>query len=356
MKSKSIAAYDLWKACGRPNHGPIHDAKRCAKADYKRAIRNKKSLEDAYISNDLQEYLLAKDTNSFWKTWQSKFKTKHKPSLCVDGYSVPRDIAMTLATNFKAACSPNNAKASDILKEQFHKRFAWYNPESQYKMITVELVDQCLRKMKRGKAPGLDCIETEHLIHAHPSLVVYLSLLFNQMLVHGRVPTSFGLGVIIPVEKGPTLDKSKSDNYRGITLSSNLSKLFEMCLLEHYGSYLQTSDLQFGFKKGVGCSHAIFAVRAVVDYFTRYGSSVNLCALDMSKAFDKVNHYALFNKLMDRQVPRVVVTGSDCAYEGSFFSNRFQYIFICLMFSPADFLHRPTSPNLHFKRRKFIRR
>src|SRR6218665_3282926 len=154
----------------------------------------------------------------------------------------------------------------------------------------------------------LDCIETEHLIHAHPSLVVYLSLLFNQILVHGRVPTSFGLSIIIPVEKGPTLDKGNSDNYRGITLSSNLSKLFEMCLLEHYCSYFQTSNLQFGFKKGVGCSHAIFAVRAVVDYFTRYGSSVNLCALDMSKAFDKVNHYALFNKLMDRQVPRVVVT------------------------------------------------
>ena len=81
------------------------------------------------------------------------------------------------------------------------------------------------------------------------------------MLVHGRVPTSFGLGIIIPVEKGPALDKGKSDNYRGITLSSNLSKLFEMCLLEHYGSYFQTSDLQFGFKKGVGCSHAIFAVK-----------------------------------------------------------------------------------------------
>src|SRR6218665_3734090 len=69
-----------------------------------------------------------------------------------------------------------------------------------------------------------------------------------------------------------------------------------MRLLEHYGSYLQTSDLQFCFKKGVGCSHAIFVVRAVVDYFTRYGSSVNLCALE---TFDKVNHYALFNKLMN---------------------------------------------------------
>jgi len=64
---------------------------------------------------------------------------------------------------------------------------------------------------------------------------------------YGYVPSKFGLGIIIPVEKGATLDSSKSDSYRGITLSSNLSKLFEMCLLELYGSYLLTSDLQFGF-------------------------------------------------------------------------------------------------------------
>src|SRR6218665_1195017 len=77
-----------------------------------------------------------------------------------------------------------------------------------------------------------------------------------------------------------------------------------MCMLELYGTYLLTSDLQFGFKKGLGCSHALFAAISVVDYFTNHGSTMNLCALDMSKAFVKVNHYALFNKLMDRSIPR----------------------------------------------------
>jgi len=77
-----------------------------------------------------------------------------------------------------------------------------------------------------------------------------------------------------------------------------------MCLVELYGTYLLTSDLQFGFKKGLGCSHALLTVRSIVYYFTNHGSNVNLCALDMSKAFDKVNHYALFNKLMDRSIPR----------------------------------------------------
>ena len=307
LKHRSIAAHDLWKTCGRPSHGPIHDAKRCAKAEYKRGIRNKKALEDTGVSNDLHEYLLAKDSNAFWKTWQTKFKTKLKPPLCVDGFSDPTDIANVFATNFKAACSPNNEYVNNKLKEQFQKKFSQYNPASSHEVMSVELVDQCIRKMKLGKAPGLDGIETEHLVHAHPRLVVLISLLFNQMLVHGRVPSSFGLGIIIPLVKGPSVDKGHSDNYRGITLSSNLSKLFEMCILERFGSYLGTSDLQFGFKKGLGCSHAIHTVKAVVDYFTSHGSTVNVCALDMSKAFDKVNHFALFNKLMDRQVPREVL-------------------------------------------------
>ena len=58
-----------------------------------------------------------------------------------------------------------------------------------------------------------------------------------------------------------------------------------------------------GFKKGIGCSHALYTVRSVVEHFTAAGSVVNLYALDISKAFDKVNHYALWIKLMDRSVP-----------------------------------------------------
>src|SRR6218665_2278220 len=42
----------------------------------------------------------------------------------------------------------------------------------------------------------------------------------------------------------------------------------------------------------------------------------------------------------------LLLSGFYCAYEGSFFSNRFQYFFICLMFCPADFLH--SSPSRHF--------
>ena len=67
--------------------------------------------------------------------------------------------------------------------------------------------------------------------------------------------------------------------------------------------FLKTSDTQFGFKKGLGCNHAIYSVRTIVESFVRKGSTVNLCAIDLSKAFDKVNLHALFIKLMKRNVP-----------------------------------------------------
>ena len=71
-----------------------------------------------------------------------------------------------------------------------------------------------------------------------------------------------------------------------------------MCLLDLFGKYLTSSDFQFGFKKGVGCRDVIYALQSVADFYTEHGSTVNLCLLDMSKAFDKLNHYGLYISLM----------------------------------------------------------
>jgi len=101
------------------------------------------------------------------------------------------------------------------------------------------------------------------------------------MLIHGKVPSLFGCGIIVPLLKNNNLDNSIASNYRGITLSSHISKLFEMCILDIDSVYFTTSDLQMGFKKKIGCAHALYTVRSVVDYFTSGDSVVNLCALDI---------------------------------------------------------------------------
>ena len=98
------------------------------------------------------------------------------------------------------------------------------------------------------------------MVNAHLILVCILAALFNAMLQHDYVPDNFGRGIIIPLIKDKSGDASSSSNYRGITLSSTIFKLFEICLLDLFGKYLTSLDLQFGFKKGVSCRDAIYAL------------------------------------------------------------------------------------------------
>ena len=82
-----------------------------------------------------------------------------------------------------------------------------------------------------------------------------------------------------------------------------ISKVFEKCILANFGNYFWSADNQFGFKRSIGCSHAVYCLRSVCDYFLNNGSSVFVCSLDVSKAFDKISHFSLYSKLMDRRVP-----------------------------------------------------
>ena len=92
------------------------------------------------------------------------------------------------------------------------------------------------------------------------------------------------------------------DDFQGIAISPIISKVFEHCVLDRFQNFFLSSDAQFGFKKGVGCSNAIYyTVCTIVGRIIERGDTVNICAID--KAFDKVNHSSLFMKLMKRYIP-----------------------------------------------------
>ena len=97
------------------------------------------------------------------------------------------------------------------------------------------------------------------------------------------------------------------DGYRPITLATMLSKALEWCLLIQYSNYLSTFELQFGFKPGHSTTLCTGTVKNVISHFLQRGSSVFECFLDASKAFDFVQHSVLFQKLLERGLPTVVV-------------------------------------------------
>ena len=90
-------------------------------------------------------------------------------------------------------------------------------------------------------------------------MVVLLYVLFNIMLKHGIVSSLFLSGIIVPVIKDKHGDTSDINNYRAITLSPSISKLFEKYLLLKFGHLFVVSPLQYGFYRAMRCISAVFA-------------------------------------------------------------------------------------------------
>jgi len=307
LKQQAIRSFKLWSSAGKPRHGVLFDSMRHEKAIYKLAIRNKEKSHANEFSDSLNDALIGKDLNRFWQSWRSKFGSKSTATV-IDGLNDGKAIADRFASIFQDACVPNSLQRHRELETQFSTRYSQYvGDDFNDNSVTVELVSECIDKLKKGKAPGLDDLTSEHISLAHPIVAVHLSLLFKMILKHSIVPDSFGHGIVIPLVKNTDGNRFVTDNYRGITISPVISKMFESLLMLLFKDKLTSDSLQFGFKQNSSCNHALFTLRNVVQHYVADNSTVNICALDISKAFDRVDHFALLQCLMDRNVPRTFI-------------------------------------------------
>jgi len=315
FKAKAISSCRLWKESGKPKTGAIFDQYKKDKALYKKCIRDEQSREKCSYTNELHETLLSKNGQDFWKVWNSKFKNKTNNIAHVGGLTDSGAIANGFVHCFESNCKPFNDSYNDELKVKYDERRAHYHGgslEPDYCLIDAELVGCLIGEMKNGRAAGLDGLQCEHLKHSHPIAISILSKLFRLFLSLGHVPNSFGASYTVPIPKCDSRTQSLTfDDFRGISISPIISKLFEKVILKQFTSLFITSDHQFGFKHNSSCTDAIYCVRNVIEHFISDGSTVNVCTLDLSKAFDRMNHYVLLAKLMDRNIPLALL----CIFE-----------------------------------------
>ena len=306
LKASSIDSNKIWKAAGKPRYGPIFDKRQSSRLLYRKKLKENKKLTNEHYSNDLHDALIKKNGSSFWKSWNSKFDNHYK---CVEvNGCVDADInAANFADHFSKCYLANSTERASSLLDEYSKMRENYHglPIDHNSSFDAELLGNVILALSNGKAAGLDGLTAEHLHNSHPIISTLLAKLYNLMMLCCYVPAGFGLSYTVPLPKVKDC-RSKAltyDDFRGIAISPILSKVFEHCILDKFKSFLSTDDNQFGFKKGLGCSHAIYTVKNIVEQFSKGGNTTNLCSIDLSKAFDKVNHHALFIKLMKMHTP-----------------------------------------------------
>jgi hypothetical protein len=195
------------------------------------------------------------------KCWNSKYKKHLDVKTCINGSSDNASIAESFRVHLSSIYNDtgnqsSTGKSDNIQFDNYNRS----NSEVTNFPIGIETVELAIKSLKLNKAAGHDGIVSEHIMHSHPALVIHLKILFSMILKTGHVPDDFGKGIVIPISKDKSGNPSSIDNYRPITLSSVISKVFEHCLISLFSKFIVNDNLQFGFKPGIGCSHSIFSL------------------------------------------------------------------------------------------------
>ena len=245
-----------------------------------------------------------KNYRDFWSKIRSSKSCHTVLPNTIDGSSGAENIANLWKAHFESLLNSvdNQTHKSDVLSALSPALLF----DDGMQISARELAD-IIKDLPNGKACGSDGISNEHLKNAGPSLCVHLSLLFTSAIVHNFIPDNLLATIIVPIVKNKSGNISSTDNYRPIAITSALSKVLEALLLNRLKPFLQTSDSQFGFKPKHGTDMCVFTLKQIIEYYRGLGSPVFVCFLDASKAFDRVNHWALFSKLIDRKVPLYLV-------------------------------------------------
>ena len=94
--------------------------------------------------------------------------------------------------------------------------------------FTIEEISKEIRELKLRKASGNDSISNEMIIADAPTILPFLVSFLNEILKSHYYPENWCKGIITPIHKQGEIDNP--DNYRGMTINSCLSKLFNLLL------------------------------------------------------------------------------------------------------------------------------
>ena len=207
--------------------------------------------------------------------------------------------------------SSNEGKA-DILNEFFCSVFTQErlddipmcenrNPEISLNSVffTKEEVKKKLKGLDASKSGGPDEINAGILKELSDVIAEPIASLFNKSMKEGKLPGQWKEANVTPLfKKG---DKTKTNNYRPVSLTCILCKVMEAIIRDKMMTYFEEhnylSEFQHGFVPHRSCTTNLLAT---LDSWTEsldHGAPVDAIYLDFSKAFDSVPHYRLLEKL-----------------------------------------------------------
>ncbi len=199
------------------------------------------------------------------------------------------NIGSTLANKIKP---PESKSHTDYLKIRHNQIF-------KFSEVQTDTIESIIDKLKPKSSFGWDGISSKLLKCIKSAIVKPITIIINQSLKTGIFPDKLKIAKVIPLFKKD--DETCFSNYRPISLLPSISKVFEKAIFIQLFCYFQSNKLfykhQYGFRTGHSTE---LAALELIDTLTEQldkGEIPFVIFLDLSKAFDTLDHSILTEKL-----------------------------------------------------------
>ena len=168
-------------------------------------------------------------------------------------------------------------------------------------------MEYAINRLRNHKAARVCHITAEILKYGGADMAKWLHRVISVVWQSGNCPQDWKRALIVPLfKKG---DRSKCDNYRGISLLSVPGKVYTLVLLNRVKDYVddRLSELQCGFRPNRGCPDQIFPLRKTMELAVEHDAPLYACFIDLRKAYDSVNRAHLWRILQQYGIPTKII-------------------------------------------------
>lgn len=261
----------------------------------------------------------------FWSYVRSKLKTKTGVAPLLAN---PKDKNSTVFTDEEKANKLQEQFCSVFTNEpvgqlpQFEKKTNNYTSQL---VVTEDMVRAEIKNLNLNKTCGPDEIHPRMLAELCEELVYPLTLLFQRTVKEGIIPGDWRKANVTPIYKKGA--KNLAENYRPISLTSIVCKIMEKIVKDSLLKHLVDNDLlstkQFGFLPGRSTILQLLKYLDECLETVATGGVIDAIYLDFAKAFDKVPHRRLMQKL-----EAYGIIGKTLGWIKAFLSDRSQRVVV----------------------------
>ncbi len=273
-RDKLQVSFQMLRDCWRLYQTTVKAAKR-------------KRLSDIILSNCHKPRILFKTIDSVLNTPQSVCM-EASPAVCENFLHFFIDkVSSTRALISPSAYDPSISVTCSAVFNQFEP-------------VTLSSLQEIVGHMKPSGSPN-DAVPARLFKEVFPTVGPYVTAVINSSLCSGVVPMNFKHAVVQPLIKKPGLDPAVLANFRPISKLPFPSKIIEKVVYSQLMAFLEQHNIleifQSGFKSLHSTESALLRVFNDIFLATDSGDSVILVLLDLTAAFDTVDHEILISRL-----------------------------------------------------------